>query len=47
MIVSQAHLMNLGVTGIYPKTGIMEEDLKMYLSTPPDGKCTCTHVLEL
>lgn len=33
----QTQLASIGVTGIYPKTGIGEEELKLYLATPPDG----------
>ena len=34
----QPQLEKLGVTGLYPKTGMSEENLKMYLQTPPAGE---------
>jgi len=36
-IPPQPQLEKLGMTGLYPKTGITEENLKLYLQTPPAG----------
>jgi nuclear pore complex protein Nup54 len=33
----KANLEKLGVTGLYPKTGFSEENLKLYLQNPPSG----------
>ena len=35
--IPQAYLEKLGVTGLYPKTGFTEENLKLYLQNPPSG----------
>ena len=40
-IPPKAQLEKLGMTGLYPKTGITEENLKLYLQTPPAGELTC------
>lgn len=34
----QSQLESIGVVNIYPKTGFSDEELKMYLATPPAGK---------
>ena len=36
--ISQPHLERLGVTGLYPKTGFSEDNLKLYLQTSPAGE---------
>jgi hypothetical protein len=33
----KGQLESIGVVGIYPKTGFSDEELKLYLSTPPAG----------
>ena len=35
--IPQANLEKLGVTGLYPKTGFTEGNLKLYLQNPPSG----------
>ena len=34
----QSQLESIGVVNVYPKTGFSDEELKMYLATPPAGK---------
>ena len=38
ILFPQTQLESIGVTNIYPKTGFSEDELKLYLATPPAGK---------
>lgn len=41
----QTQLEKLGVIGLYPKTGFSEENLKLYLQSPPLGERPVASIL--